>query len=168
MLKKTLVGGAAAALALSSAGIAMAAGGHEGGQLDGSRATAARSAPVVGLACDGGVQKRVFNRITNTPFTFNEASGAPFVPGAAVVVPGPAKGVDTLSIEFSAETQMGGSSAGDNLVDWMGLEVLVNGPGSGRESAIRALSNSGIEVKTIEDVTPLPHNGCRPRKRRRV
>jgi small subunit ribosomal protein S11 len=48
------------------------------------------------------------------------------------------------------------------------LEVLVNGPGSGRESAIRALSNSGIEVKTIEDVTPLPHNGCRPRKRRRV
>ena len=48
------------------------------------------------------------------------------------------------------------------------LEVLVNGPGSGRESAIRALSNSGIEVRTIEDVTPLPHNGCRPRKRRRV
>jgi len=48
------------------------------------------------------------------------------------------------------------------------LEVLVNGPGSGRESAIRALSSSGIEVKSIEDVTPLPHNGCRPRKRRRV
>jgi len=48
------------------------------------------------------------------------------------------------------------------------LEVLVRGPGSGRESAIRALSNSGIEVKSIEDVTPLPHNGCRPRKRRRV
>lgn len=48
------------------------------------------------------------------------------------------------------------------------LEVLVRGPGSGRESAIRALSNSGIEVKSIEDVTPLPHNGCRARKRRRV
>ena len=48
------------------------------------------------------------------------------------------------------------------------LDVLVNGPGSGRESAIRALSSSGIEVKTIQDVTPLPHNGCRPRKRRRV
>jgi small subunit ribosomal protein S11 len=48
------------------------------------------------------------------------------------------------------------------------VEVLVRGPGSGRESAIRALSNSGIEVKSIEDVTPLPHNGCRPRKRRRV
>lgn len=48
------------------------------------------------------------------------------------------------------------------------LEVLVRGPGSGRESAIRALANSGIEVKSIEDITPLPHNGCRPRKRRRV
>ncbi len=48
------------------------------------------------------------------------------------------------------------------------LEIKVRGPGSGRESAIRALSNSGIDVKTIEDATPLPHNGCRPRKRRRV
>ena len=48
------------------------------------------------------------------------------------------------------------------------IEVLVRGPGSGRESAIRALANSGIEVKSIEDVTPLPHTGCRPRKRRRV
>jgi small subunit ribosomal protein S11 len=48
------------------------------------------------------------------------------------------------------------------------LEVLVRGPGSGRESPIRALSNSGIEVKSIEDATPLPHNGCRSRKRRRV
>lgn len=48
------------------------------------------------------------------------------------------------------------------------LEVQVRGPGSGRESAIRALANSGIEVKIIEDMTPLPHNGCRPPKRRRV
>ena len=48
------------------------------------------------------------------------------------------------------------------------LEVRVKGPGSGRESAIRALSQSGIHIKVIEDVTPLPHNGCRPRKRRRV
>ncbi len=48
------------------------------------------------------------------------------------------------------------------------MEVLVRGPGSGRESAVRALANSGIEVKSIEDITPLPHNGCRARKRRRV
>ncbi len=48
------------------------------------------------------------------------------------------------------------------------LEVKVNGPGSGRESAITGLQSSGLSVKAIEDVTPLPHNGCRPRKRRRV
>ncbi|MCB0516175.1 MAG: 30S ribosomal protein S11 [Chitinophagales bacterium] len=47
-------------------------------------------------------------------------------------------------------------------------EVFVKGPGSGRESAIRTVANSGIEVTLIKDVTPLPHNGCRPPKRRRV
>lgn len=48
------------------------------------------------------------------------------------------------------------------------VEVRVKGPGPGRESAITALQAAGIKVKTIEDVTPLPHNGCRPRKKRRV
>ena len=48
------------------------------------------------------------------------------------------------------------------------VEVRVRGAGSGRESAIRALSNAGLSVTSIEDVTPLPHNGCRARKRRRV
>jgi small subunit ribosomal protein S11 len=48
------------------------------------------------------------------------------------------------------------------------LEVRVKGPGSGRESAITALQTAGMTVKLIEDVTPIPHNGCRPRKRRRV
>lgn len=48
------------------------------------------------------------------------------------------------------------------------VEVFVKGPGSGRESAIRTLQNAGIEVTTIKDITPLPHNGCRPPKRRRV
>jgi small subunit ribosomal protein S11 len=48
------------------------------------------------------------------------------------------------------------------------IEVRVKGPGSGRESAVRALQAAGLEIKAIEDVTPLPHNGCRPRKRRRV
>ena len=48
------------------------------------------------------------------------------------------------------------------------IEVRVKGAGSGRESAIRALSNSGLRISTIEDVTPLPHNGCRAKKRRRV
>lgn len=48
------------------------------------------------------------------------------------------------------------------------VEVKVKGPGSGRESAITALEAAGLKVKSIEDVTPLPHNGCRPRKKRRV
>ena len=48
------------------------------------------------------------------------------------------------------------------------VEVFVKGPGAGRESAIRTIQNSGIEVTIIKDVTPMPHNGCRPPKRRRV
>jgi small subunit ribosomal protein S11 len=48
------------------------------------------------------------------------------------------------------------------------VEVRVKGPGSGRESAIRALATAGLEVRNIKDVTPIPHNGCRPRKKRRV
>ncbi len=48
------------------------------------------------------------------------------------------------------------------------INVLVKGPGSGRETAIRALQSAGLEVNSIKDVTPIPHNGCRPPKRRRV
>jgi small subunit ribosomal protein S11 len=48
------------------------------------------------------------------------------------------------------------------------VDVRVSGPGSGRESAVRALSAAGLDVRTIKDVTPVPHNGCRPPKRRRV
>jgi small subunit ribosomal protein S11 len=48
------------------------------------------------------------------------------------------------------------------------VEVLVKGPGPGRESAIRAVAASGLDIRSIRDVTPIPHNGCRPRKRRRV
>jgi small subunit ribosomal protein S11 len=48
------------------------------------------------------------------------------------------------------------------------VEVLVKGVGSGRESAVRALASAGLRVLSIQDVTPLPHNGCRARKRRRV
>ena len=48
------------------------------------------------------------------------------------------------------------------------VDVFVKGPGAGREGAIRALANMGIEVTSIKDITPLPHNGCRPPKKRRV
>ncbi len=66
--------------------------------------------------------------------------------------------------------QVAGKNAGGLAMD-MGMrsvDVEVKGPGAGRESAIRALAASGIEVKSIRDVTPIPHNGCRPPKRRRV
>jgi small subunit ribosomal protein S11 len=72
------------------------------------------------------------------------------------------------STPFAAQIAM--ERAGEKVAK-MGLkeaEVRVKGPGSGRESAIRALINSGITVKAITDVTPLPHNGCRPKKKRRV
>ena len=48
------------------------------------------------------------------------------------------------------------------------VDVRVNGPGSGRESAITALQSAGVNIKSIEDITPMPHNGCRPSKKRRV
>lgn len=48
------------------------------------------------------------------------------------------------------------------------VDVFVRGPGSGREAAIRALQTAGLEIQTIRDITPIPHNGCRPPKRRRV
>ena len=67
--------------------------------------------------------------------------------------------------------QLASESAAKKVVEQYGMtrvNVLVNGPGSGRETAIRALQASGLEVDSIKDVTPIPHNGCRPRKRRRV
>ena len=66
--------------------------------------------------------------------------------------------------------QVASSAAAKEAYD-LGLrrvDVFVKGPGSGRESAIRALSATGLEIATIRDVTPIPHNGCRPPKRRRV
>jgi len=66
--------------------------------------------------------------------------------------------------------QQAAQSAG-NAIRALGckhLDVRVNGPGSGRESAIRSLQAMGIEIRSIRDVTPIPHNGCRPPKRRRV
>ncbi|MGB3588870.1 MAG: 30S ribosomal protein S11 [Tunicatimonas sp.] len=66
--------------------------------------------------------------------------------------------------------QMAASNCGQVAYDqgMRKVEVYVKGPGSGRESAIRTLQNTGLEVTMIQDVTPLPHNGCRPPKRRRV
>lgn len=66
--------------------------------------------------------------------------------------------------------QVAGKNAGQQARDvgMRTIDVEVRGPGAGRESAIRALSASGLSVKSLRDVTPIPHNGCRPPKRRRV
>ena len=72
------------------------------------------------------------------------------------------------STPFAA--QMAGEDAGKKAADhgMKTLEVEVKGPGSGRESALRALQSIGFTITSIRDVSPIPHNGCRPRKRRRV
>ena len=72
------------------------------------------------------------------------------------------------STPFAA--QLAAEQCGKKAMDqgMRSVEVHVNGPGSGRESAIRALQNLGFKIALIKDITPLPHNGCRPPKRRRV
>ncbi len=72
------------------------------------------------------------------------------------------------STPFAA--QVAAERAGTRAKDYgmKNIEVLVRGPGPGRESAIRSLNNAGFKITNISDVTPIPHNGCRPPKRRRV
>lgn len=73
------------------------------------------------------------------------------------------------STPFAA--QMAAKSAADAAMETAGLqsiEVFVKGPGIGREAAVRSLFQSGLNISTIKDITPVPHNGCRPKKRRRV
>ena len=69
---------------------------------------------------------------------------------------------------FAAQQAASRAASGARDHGMRTLEVRVNGPGAGRESAIRALASARLEVRTIRDVTPIPHNGCRPPKRRRV
>ncbi len=67
--------------------------------------------------------------------------------------------------------QQAGELAAKKAIEMAGMKritVMVKGPGSGRETAIRAIQSAGLEVESIRDITPIPHNGCRPRKRRRV
>ena len=76
---------------------------------------------------------------------------------------GSRKGTPFAAQQAAARAAQGARDQGMRVV-----EVRVKGPGSGRESAIRALASSGLEIRSSKDVTPIPHNGCRPPKRRRV
>jgi small subunit ribosomal protein S11 len=69
---------------------------------------------------------------------------------------------------FAAQTSAEAAAKTAHALGLRKVEVFVKGPGSGREAAIRALQTSGLEISSIRDVTPIPHNGCRPPKRRRV
>jgi small subunit ribosomal protein S11 len=69
---------------------------------------------------------------------------------------------------FAAQQAAAGAANAARDHGLRSVDVRVSGPGSGRESAIRALATAGVEVRSIRDVTPMPHNGCRPPKRRRV
>lgn len=72
------------------------------------------------------------------------------------------------STPYAAQVASGNAARDAYEAGLRSVEVYVKGPGSGREAAIRALDGAGIRVSKIKDVTPLPHNGCRPPKRRRV
>ena len=69
---------------------------------------------------------------------------------------------------FAAQMAAQNASTAAREAGMRTVDVLVTGPGAGRESAIRSLQANGMDIKTIRDVTPIPHNGCRPPKRRRV
>ena len=72
------------------------------------------------------------------------------------------------STPFAAQLAAGAASKEAMDLGLKKVEVLVKGPGSGREAAVRALQAAGLTITAIKDVTPIPHNGCRPPKRRRV
>jgi small subunit ribosomal protein S11 len=103
----------------------------------------------------------------NTIVTITDKTGNTVAWASGGTVGPPFKG-SRKSTPFAA--QLAAETCGRKAMDsgMQSVTVLVSGPGSGRESAIRALQNIGLGVRLIRDVTPLPHNGCRPPKRRRV
>ncbi|MBM3959525.1 MAG: 30S ribosomal protein S11 [SAR202 cluster bacterium] len=101
----------------------------------------------------------------NTVITLTDTNGDVLAAGSggAVGFKGSRKGTAFAAQRAAEETARKGMEHGLRVI-----EVLVKGPGAGRESAVRALQASGLRVTTIRDVTPTPHNGCRPPKERRV
>ena len=110
-------------------------------------------------------QAHIKSTFNNTIVTITDPTGAVISWASAGTVG--FKG-SRKSTPFAA--QMAAEAAGRRAMDhgMKSLEIQVKGPGSGRESALRALQAVGFQIASIRDVTPIPHNGCRPRKRRRV
>jgi len=107
----------------------------------------------------------IFSSFNNTIVSLSDTSGkvAAWASSGSAGFKGSRKGTP-----FAA--QLAAENAAKKAVDkgFTHVEVFVKGPGSGRESAIRALQTAGLKITLIKDVTPIPHNGCRPRKKRRV
>ena len=101
----------------------------------------------------------------NTSVTISDAEGnvVAWSSAGAVGFKGSRKGTPFAATQAALSA---GNAA--KAVGMRSAEVRVKGPGAGRESAVRALQTVGIDVKSIRDITPIPHNGCRPSKRRRV
>jgi small subunit ribosomal protein S11 len=118
------------------------------------------------------VKKSVSRGVVHVKATFNNTLVTITGPTGEVIATGSAGTVGfkgtRKSTPFAAQraAEQAASTAMRNGM--REVEVRVKGAGSGRESAVRALANAGLKVTSIEDVTPLPHNGCRARKRRRV
>jgi hypothetical protein len=131
MKNKLIAGSVVAVATLATAGAAAAGtlggGSAQAGGEAASKALASNGAKTAAaFACDGGHQKRVYNRIVNSPVVLGETAGFVRVPGAGLVFAGPAVGRDTLSVTFSAETQLRGNAADDKF-DWSELEVRLDG-----------------------------------------
>ncbi len=101
----------------------------------------------------------------NTIITITDKQGNTLVWSAPGIV---GYGGSKKSTPFAAQIAATDAARKAKEIGIKEVEVRVKGPGSGRESAIRALQASGLTITTIKDVTPIPHNGCRARKRRRV
>ena len=124
--------------------------------------------PRVGLALGGGFARGIAHinaTFNNTTVTITDTNGDTLCWASAGTVG--FKG-SRKSTPFAAQRAAETCAATAQKFGLKEVDVRVKGPGSGRESAITALQAAGLTVRAIEDVTPLPHNGCRPPKRRRV
>ena len=118
------------------------------------------------------VRKHVSRGIVHVRATFNNTIVTITDPAGDVLVTASAGTIGFMgarkSTPFAAQRAAESAAVKARKMGLVEVEVKVNGPGSGREGAITALQAAGLKVTSIEDVTPVPHNGCRPPKKRRV
>lgn len=143
---------------------AAAAGAVEG---DPTKAAAASTAPKIKKAKQGVASGKVhvLSSFNNTVVTITDTQG-----NAVAWCSAGAKGFRGSRKNTPFAAQVAAEEAARKAVDagMRSVQVFVSGPGAGRESSLRAMASAGLRVTYIEDVTPIPHNGCRPPKRRRV